>query len=295
VDIEQLEKISQGRGFVAALDQSGGSTPKALAEYGIPESAYSSEDEMFDLVHQMRSRIILSPSFGGDRVLAAILFQNTIERQIEGQETAAYLWKVKGIVPILKVDRGLAPETDGVQLMRPIPDLDALLDEAVEKGAFGTKMRSFIKQPDPVGVKAISNQQFELAHRILAAGLVPILEPEIDIRSPGKAEAETLLKAALQQGLDGLAPGQQVMIKLSLPSQDDFYADLVSDERVMRVLALSGGYTRAQAVELLARNHGVIASFSRALLEGLSAQQSDEEFDRTLDETVESIFRASLT
>jgi fructose-bisphosphate aldolase, class I len=295
VNIEQLEKMRQGRGFVAALDQSGGSTPKTLAAYGIPESAYSSEDQMFDLVHQMRSRIMLSGSFDGDRVLAAIIFQNTMERQIEGQGTAAYLWNVKRIVPILKVDLGLEPEADGVQQMKPIPDLEKVLAEAASMGVFGTKMRSFIKQPDPVGVKAIASQQFEYAQPILAAGLVPILEPEVDIRSPGKAEAEVLLKSALYQGLDGLAPGQQVILKLSLPSQDDFYADLVDDDRVVRVLALSGGYTRGEAVDRLARNHGVIASFSRALLQGLSVQQSDQEFDATLDEAVETIFQASVT
>jgi fructose-bisphosphate aldolase, class I len=295
VNIEQLEKMRQGRGFVAALDQSGGSTPKTLAAYGIPESAYASEDQMFDLVHQMRSRIMLSGSFDGDRVLAAIIFQNTMERQIEGQGTAAYLWKVKRIVPILKVDLGLEPEADGVQQMKPIPDLEKVLAEATSMGVFGTKMRSFIKHPDPVGVKAIASQQFEYAQPILAAGLVPILEPEVDIRSPGKAEAEVLLKSALYQGLDGLAPGQQVILKLSLPSQDDFYTDLVDDDRVVRVLALSGGYTRGEAVDRLARNHGVIASFSRALLEGLSAQQSDREFDATLDEAVKTIFQASVT
>ena len=292
---EQFEKMSQGRGFVAALDQSGGSTPKTLAAYGIPESSYSSEDEMFDLVHEMRTRIMRSRSFDGDRVLAAIIFQNTMEREIEGQGSAAFLWHVKRIVPILKVDLGLEPEADGVQLMKPIPDLETVLAEATKAGVFGTKMRSFIKQPDPVGVKAIASQQFEFAQPILAAGLVPILEPEIDIHSPGKAEAEVLLKTAIYQGLDGLAPGQQVFLKLSLPSQDDFYADLVSDDRVVRVLALSGGYTRAQADERLARDHGVIASFSRALLEGLSVQQSDREFDATLDEAVESIFEASIT
>ncbi len=295
MNVEQLEKMMNGRGFVAALDQSGGSTPKTLAAYGIPEGTYSSEDEMFDLVHQMRSRIMRSPSFDGNRILAAIIFQNTLEREIEGEGTAAYLWKVKRIVPILKIDRGLEPEADGVQQMKPIPDLEKVLAEAGTRGVFGTKMRSFIKQPDPVGVKAVASQQFDFAQPVLAAGLVPILEPEIDIRSPGKAEAEALLKAALIQGLDGLAPGHQVMLKLSLPSQDDFYADLVNDERVMRVLALSGGYTRAQAVERLARNHGVIASFSRALLEGLSVQQSDQQFDATLDDAVESIFRASIT
>jgi fructose-bisphosphate aldolase, class I len=295
VNIDQFEKMKQGRGFVAALDQSGGSTPKTLAAYGIPESAYSSEDQMFDLVHQMRSRIMRSRSFDGDRVLAAIIFQNTMERQIEGQGTAAYLWNVKRIVPILKVDLGLEPEADGVQQMKPIPDLEKVLAEATGMGVFGTKMRSFIKQPDPLGVKTIASQQFEFAQTILAAGLVPILEPEVDIRSPGKAEAEVLLKTALYQGLDGLSPGQQVMIKLSLPSQDDFYEDLVNDERVMRVLALSGGYTRDEAVDRLARNHGVIASFSRAFLEGLSVQQSDQEFDATLDKSIESIFRASIT
>jgi fructose-bisphosphate aldolase, class I len=295
VNNEQRDKMMLGRGFVAALDQSGGSTPKALADYGIPESAYSGDKEMFDLVHQMRSRIMLSPSFDGDRVLAAILFLDTLDRQVDGDGTAAYLWKRKRIVPILKVDKGLEPEADGVQLMRPIPDLDSVLDHGIEMGVFGTKMRSFIKQPDPAGVKAIAAQQFDLAHRILAKGLVPILEPEVDIHSPGKAEAESLLKAALSQGLADLSPGQQVMIKLSLPSQDDFYADFVSDDRVMRVLALSGGYTREQAVERLARDHGVIASFSRAFLEGLSVKQSDEQFNAALRESVDAIYQASIT
>ncbi len=292
---EQFEKMQSGRGFVAALDQSGGSTPKALALYGIPESEYSSDDQMFGLMHQMRSRIICSPGFTGDRILGAILFENTMDREIEGCGSADYLWDVKKVVPFLKVDKGLEPEANGVQVMKPIPGLDGLLARAREKHVFGTKMRSFIKLPDETGVKAIVTQQFDIARQILDAGLVPIIEPEVDIHSSGKAEAESMLKAAIGEALGGLSQGQHVMLKLSLPDRDDLYADFVADPRVLRVLALSGGYSRAEAVERLARTRGVIASFSRALTEGLSAQQTDKEFDATLGEAIEQIFQASTT
>jgi fructose-bisphosphate aldolase class I len=292
---EQFGRIKSGRGFFAALDQSGGSTPRLLAAYGIPESAYSNDKEMFDLVQQMRARVIKSPTFNSDRILGTILFQDTLNRQVDGQETAAYLWNVKNIVPFLKVDLGLEPEADGVQRMKPIPDLESLLERAGGQGVFGTKMRSFITKPDAAGVKAIVSQQFDFAASILAAGLMPILEPEIDIHSPGKAEAESILKDEISAGLAGLRQGQQVMLKLSLPDRDDFYSDFVSDPRVLRVLALSGGYSRSEAVERLARDHGVIASFARALMEGLTIQQSDEEFDALLAEAAEEIFRASIT
>lgn len=292
---EQLSKVRSGRGFFAALDQSGGSTPKALALYGIPESTYSSDSEMFDLMHEMRARIMLSPSFTGDRVVGAILFEGTMDRQVEGKGAADYLWDVKRVVPFLKVDKGLEPESDGVQLMKPLTGLDELLERARGRNVFGTKMRSVIKLPDKAGVQAIVTQQFDVARQILAAGLVPIIEPEIDIHSPGKAGAEALLKAAITDALDGLPAGQTVMLKLTLPEQDDFYADFVADTRVLRVLALSGGYTRLEADERLARNHGVIASFSRALTEGLSAQQSDQEFTAALEDAIASIFSASTS
>lgn len=292
---EQLSKVRSGRGFFAALDQSGGSTPKALALYGIPESTYSSDSEMFDLMHEMRARIMLSPSFTGDRVVGAILFEGTMDRQVEGKGAADYLWDVKRVVPFLKVDKGLEPESDGVQLMKPLTGLDELLERARGRNVFGTKMRSVIKLPDKAGVQAIVTQQFDVARQILAAGLVPIIEPEIDIHSPGKAGAEALLKAAITDALDGLPAGQTVMLKLTLPEQDDFYADFVADTRVLRVLALSGGYTRLEADERLARNHGVIASFSRALTEGLSAQQSDQEFNAALEDAIASIFSASTS
>jgi fructose-bisphosphate aldolase class I len=295
VNNEQVDKITSGRGFMAALDQSGGSTPKALALYGIPESAYTNDQEMFDLMHEMRSRIMRSASFNGDRVVGAILFENTMDRQVEGRETADYLWGVKRVVPFLKVDKGLEPEINGVQLMKPIPDLEPLLARAAGVNIFGTKMRSFIKLSDETGVKAIVTQQFDIARQILAAGLVPIIEPEVDIYSSTKAEAELLLKAAIAEELDGLPDGHRVILKLSLPDQDNFYADFVADPRVLRVLALSGGYSRADADARLTRNHGVIASFSRALTEGLSVQQSDQEFDASLDEAIEAIFRASIT
>ncbi|MFN8032295.1 MAG: fructose bisphosphate aldolase [Mycobacterium sp.] len=294
MNAEQAAKITTGNGFVAALDQSGGSTPKALRLYGIAEDAYSGDEQMFDLVHQMRTRIITSPSFDGDRILAAILFEMTMDRDIEGRPTADYLWNVKRIVPILKIDKGLAAEEDGAQVMKPIGGLDDLLARAVDKGIFGTKMRSVIKAPGD-GLEEVVDQQFEVARQILAAGLVPIIEPEVDIHSLAKGAAEDQLKASIVSHLGGLGEGQQVMLKLTLPDSDDLYRDLVDHPKVMRVLALSGGYTRAEACERLARNHGVIASFSRALTEGLTAQQSDEEFDKTLDEAIAEIAAASRT
>ena len=294
INIEQADKIATGTGFVAALDQSGGSTPKALKLYGIAEDAYSGDEQMFDLVHQMRTRIITSPSFDGDRILAAILFEDTMDRDIDGRATADYLWDVKKVVPILKVDKGLAAEQDGAQVMKPIVGLDQLLARAVDKGIFGTKMRSVIKLPG-AGLDAVVAQQFEVARQILAAGLVPIIEPEVDIHSSRKGEAEDQLKAAIITHLGAIGDGRQVMLKLTLPDTDDLYRDLVDDPRVMRVLALSGGYTRAEACERLARNHGVIASFSRALTEGLTAQHSDAEFDKTLDSAIAEIAAASRT
>ena len=292
---QQLQKVRSERGFVAALDQSGGSTPKALASYGIPQGAYSGDDEMFALVHEMRSRLITSPSFDGDRIVGAILFENTMDRRIEGRDSADYLWSVKRVVPFLKVDKGLAAEVDGVQVMKPIPDLDALLSRATGKGVFGTKMRSFIRLADDAGVKSVVDQQFDIGRQILAAGLVPILEPEVDIHSPQKGEAEAMLRAAILDHLGLLASRDSVMLKLTLPEVDDFYADLVAHPNVLRVVALSGGYSRDEANARLVRNHGVIASFSRALTEGLSVQQSDKDFDATLNESIASIFAASIT
>jgi fructose-bisphosphate aldolase class I len=292
---EQFEKIKHDDGFIAALDQSGGSTPKALQLYGVPPDAYSGDEDMFRLVHEMRARIITSPSFGGDRVLGAILFERTMDSQIEGRGSADYLWSVKRVVPFVKIDKGLADEADGVQVMKPIPDLDSLLARALSKGVFGTKMRSVIKLADDAGVKSVVNQQFDLARRILVTGLVPIVEPEVDIRSPQKAEAERLLKSHILEQLGALPQGEHVMLKVTLPEVDDFYADLVAHPRVLRVVALSGGYTRDEANARLARNHGVVASFSRALAEGLTAQQSDAEFNATLDATIASIFAASRT
>jgi fructose-bisphosphate aldolase class I len=293
-NIEQAEKVAHGAGFVAALDQSGGSTPKALKLYGIAEDEYSGDEQMFDLVHQMRTRIITSPSFDGDRIIAAILFEMTMDREIEGRPTADYLWNVKKVVPILKVDKGLAAEDDGAQVMKPIDGLDGLLARAVDKGIFGTKMRSVIKLPGG-GLDAVVAQQFEVARQILGAGLVPIIEPEVDIHSPKKGEAEEQLKAAILRHLGTLGTDQQVMLKLTLPDTDDLYRELVEHPKVMRVLALSGGYTRTDACERLAHNHGVIASFSRALTEGLTAQQSDDEFDKTLDGAITEIAAASRT
>jgi fructose-bisphosphate aldolase, class I len=292
---EQLQKIKTQPGFIAALDQSGGSTPKALGAYGIKESAWSNEEEMFALVHQMRARIITSPCFNGDRILGAILFEGTMDRDIEGQPTADYLWNVKRVVPFLKVDKGLVDEKDGVQLMKPIPGLTALLNKAVAKRIFGTKMRSFIKQANAAGIGAIVNQQFELAGQILAGGLVPIVEPEVDIHCPEKAKAETLLKAAVLEELNKLPAGQLVMLKITLPEQDDFYADCVRHPKVLKVVALSGGYSQKEGDDRLRRNHGVVASFSRALVEGLSVGQSDAEYNAVLDASIQSIFEASNT
>ena len=292
---QQLEKIKSHPGFIAALDQSGGSTPKALALYGIKEGAWSNEDEMFAIVHEMRTRMISSPAFNGERIIGAILFENTMDRDIHGQPSANYLWNVKGIVPFLKVDKGLDAEKEGVQLMKPMPALGALLEKAKSKRIFGTKMRSFIKQANPEGIKNIVNQQFEVAGQIIAAGLMPIIEPEVDIHCPEKAKAEELLKAAILEKLNQLSQGQMVMLKLTLPEQDNFYREFVRHPKVLRVVALSGGYSRDDANNRLRRNQGVVASFSRALAEGLSAQQSAAEFNATLDESVQSIFEASKT
>jgi fructose-bisphosphate aldolase, class I len=292
---QHLHKVRFDRGFIAALDQSGGSTPRALELYGVLQDAYSGDDEMFALMHEMRSRIITSPSFNGDRILGAILFENTMDRQIEGRDSAEYLWTVKRVVPFLKVDKGLTGEIDGVQVMKPIPDLDALLARAISKGLFGTKMRSVIKLANDAGVKSVVDQQFDIGRQILAAGLVPIIEPEIDIHSPQKAEAEGLLKAAILEQLGQLDSDQYVMLKLTLPELDDFYADLVEHPNILRVVALSGGYSRGDANARLVRNHGVTASFSRALTEGLSVQLSDEAFDAMLNESIASIFEASVT
>ncbi len=290
----QFQKVKTGDGFIAALDQSGGSTPKALKLYGIEESSYSSEAEMFDLVHEMRSRIITSPSFGGDRILGAILFEMTMDREIGGKGTAEFLWEDKNVVPFLKVDKGLADEVDGAQVMKPIPDLADLLARANDHGVFGTKMRSVIKLADAAGVEAVVGQQFEIAGEIIDAGLVPIIEPEIDIHSPLKAEAEELLKAAILQELVTLGPDRHIMLKLTLPETDGFYTELVEHPNVLRVVALSGGYSRDEANARLARNHGVVASFSRALTEGLTAQQSEAEFDAALDASIASIYAASI-
>jgi len=292
---QQQRKIKTQPGFIAALDQSGGSTPKALRAYGIKESAWSNEEEMFTLVHQMRARIMTSPNFNGDRILGAILFEGTMDREIEGQPTADYLWNVKRVVPFLKVDKGLVDEADGVHLMKRMPELTALLDKAVAKRIFGTKMRSLINQASPAGIKAVVNQQFEIGAQILAAGLVPIIEPEINIHSPEKAKAEALLKAALLEELDKLPDGHLVMLKITLPEEDNLYADCVRHPKVLKVVALSGGYSLKEGNDRLRRNHGVVASFSRALVEGLSVQQSDAEYNATLDAAIQSIFEASNT
>jgi fructose-bisphosphate aldolase, class I len=292
---DQLAKFRTQAGFIAALDQSGGSTPKALKLYGVPETAWSSEAGMMDLVHAMRTRIVTSPSFNGNRILAAILFENTMDRDIEGRPTAEYLWEVKKVVPILKVDKGLEAESDGVQLMKPISGLDALLARARAKGIFGTKMRSVIKQANATGIRALVDQQFAVAKQIIAAGLVPIIEPEVDIHCPDKAAAEDLLKSEIRSRLDALPDGQLVMLKLTIPSQDNLYADLIKHPRVLKVVALSGGYSRDEANKRLARQHGMVASFSRALTEGLTAQQSDAQFDAALDAAIESIYQASKT
>jgi fructose-bisphosphate aldolase class I len=292
---QQKAKFRTQAGFIAALDQSGGSTPKALKLYGIAESAWSGDAAMMDLIHAMRVRIMTSPAFSGDRILGAILFEDTMDRDVLGRPTAEYLWEVKKVVPILKVDKGLAAEADGVQLMKPMPDLDRLLTRARAKGIFGTKMRSVIKQANPAGIHAVVDQQFEIARQIIAAGLVPIIEPEVDIKCPDKAAAEDLLKAAVMTHLDRLPEGQQVMLKLTLPNRDNLYAECITHPRVLKVVALSGGYSRDEANARLARQHNMVASFSRALTEGLTAQQSDAEFNAALDRSIESIFQASKT
>ena len=292
---EQLEVIRTRPGFIAALDQSGGSTPGALREYGFAKDAWASDEQMFTLVHQMRARIIRSPVFNGDRILGVILFENTMDRDVEGKPTATYLWEAKRVVPFLKVDKGLEAESRGVQLMKPMPGLAALLDKARSKRIFGTKMRSFIKQADAAGIAEIVAQQFELAAQIVAEGLVPIIEPEVDIHCPQKAKAEEILKAAIREKLDALPQGQLVMLKLTLPEKDDLYAEFVRHPKVVRVVALSGGYSREEANRRLRRNRGIVASFSRALVDGLSAQQSDAQFNAVLDPSIESIYQASTT
>jgi fructose-bisphosphate aldolase class I len=295
MDQAQLDKVREGRGFIAALDQSGGSTPKALKLYGVEESEFSGEAEMYDRIHEMRTRIMTSPAFTGARVLGAILFEQTMDREVEGRPTGEYLWSVKGVVPFIKIDKGLADEADGVQLMKPMPELDALLARAAGKGMFGTKERSVVKLANDAGIEAIVAQQFEVGRQVLAAGLVPILEPEVDITSPEKPQAEAKLKAAILRHLEDLPGDQRVMFKLTLPDEDNFYADLVDHPSVVKVVALSGGYSREEANARLARNKGVIASFSRALTEGLSAGQSGDEFDATLDSAIQAIYDASVS
>ena len=290
-----LDKVRAGDGFIAALDQSGGSSGKALKLYGIDESDYDGDSEMFDLIHGMRSRICTSTSFNGDRVLGAILFEMTMDREIDGQASASYLWNEKQVVPFLKVDKGLADEENGAQIMKPMPDLDALLDRANDANVFGTKMRSVIKRANAAGIDAVVDQQFEIGRQILAKGLMPIIEPEVDIHSDTKAEAESLLKAAIIRNLDGIADGQQIMLKLTLPEADGFYDELVVHPKVLKVVALSGGYPRDEANDRLSRQHGMIASFSRALTEGLSATQSADEFDGMLDASIGGIAAASAT
>jgi len=292
---DQLQKVKTAPGFIAALDQSGGSTPKALGLYGVGEDAWTDDDGMFDVVHQMRTRIITSPSFGGNRILGAILFENTMDREIEGQSTASYLWNVKNVAPFLKVDKGLADEVDGAQVMNPMPDLAALLDKARAAGIFGTKMRSVIKHANEKGVKAVVDQQFEIGNQIVAAGFVPIIEPEVDIHCPDKAQAEDLLHAAIMEHLNNLGEDELVMLKLTLPENDNRYADCIAHPNVARVVALSGGYSREEANARLTRNKGMVASFSRALSEGLKAQQSQEEFDAMLDDSIGAIAAASAT
>ena len=292
---QQLERIRNGKGFIAALDQSGGSTPKALSLYGIAETEYSGEAQMFDLIHAMRTRMIKSPAFSGDRVLGAILFEGTMDREIDGVGSAQYLWDKKQVIPFLKVDKGLAEESNGVQAMKPMPELDVLLTRAVAKGIFGTKMRSVIKLANRDGIAAVVAQQFAVGRQIIAHGLVPIIEPEVDIKSPQKAEAEAMLRDAIAAELDKQPSSQPVMLKLTLPSTANFYANLIAHPSVLRVVALSGGYSRDDANQKLSENHGMIASFSRALTEGLSAKQSDAEFNAMLDATIAGIYAASIT
>jgi fructose-bisphosphate aldolase class I len=295
VNEEQRNVMGSGRGFIAALDQSGGSTPKALGLYGIPEDAYHNDEQMFDLIHEMRKRLICSPSFSGGKILATILFEQTMDRTINGEDSAAFLWKQKHIVPFVKVDQGLSLVENGVQLMKPMTKLDSLLDRAVGKGIFGTKMRSFIQEPNNDGIKAIVDQQFDYAHNIAERGLMPIIEPEVSIKSPDKPKADSMLVAALSTKLDELAGDRQVMLKLTLPDEDDLYTPLIDHPRVMRVVALSGGYSLAESCAILARNHRLIASFSRALTEGLTANQTDAEFDEQLGSNIKEIYAASVT
>ncbi|AFA50036.1 fructose bisphosphate aldolase [Acetobacterium woodii] len=290
----QLERMKNDNGFIAALDQSGGSTPKALAIYGIPKEAYANETEMFALVHEMRSRIMKSPAFTKERILAAILFEKTMDLKVDEKYSGDYLWDVKGIVPILKVDKGLLEVANGVQLMKPIPDLDALLTRAKERHIFGTKMRSVIKEANQIGIKAIVDQQFEIAKAIVAAGFVPILEPEVDIHAPNKKEAEAMLKQEIIEHLKTLDADCQIMFKLTIPEVDNFYEEIMADPNVVRIVALSGGYSRAESNEKLAKNHNLIASFSRALTEGLNVNQSEKEFDNLLDKSIQSIYDASI-
>jgi len=292
---QQLDRMHTGKGFIAALDQSGGSTPKALALYGVSESSYHSEDEMYALIHEMRTRVMVSPAFDGRYILGAILFKNTMNNTVQGMPTSQYLWEKKGIVPFLKVDEGLAAAQDGVQLMKPMPHLDALLDQAVAQKMFGTKMRSVIHGANPAGIKRIAAQQFEFGERIMRRGLVPILEPEVDIYSPEKAEAEAILKKEIVKTLAAMDQTKRLMFKFSIPTQPDFYTDLMADPRVVRVVALSGGYAQSEADELLKQNHGLIASFSRGLLQGLTAQQTDAQFDAMIAASVQSIYAASVT
>jgi fructose-bisphosphate aldolase class I len=292
---QQAAKIRNQPGFIAALDQSGGSTPKALKLYGIAENTYSGEQQMMDLVHQMRTRIVSSPVFNGDRIVGAILFEATMDRDFGGKPAADFLWNTKGVVPFLKIDKGLADEKDGVQLMKPMPDLDKLLDKAKSKGIFGTKERSVIKQNNEAGIKAVVKQQFEVARQVLAKGLVPIVEPEVDIKNPDKKGSEAVLKREILAELDKLPSNQQVMLKLTIPDVDNFYTDLIKHPRVLKVVALSGGYSREEANKRLARQNGMIASFSRALSEGLTAQQSDADFNKMLDGAIQSIYDASKT
>jgi fructose-bisphosphate aldolase class I len=293
-DHTQADRMTSGKGFIAALDQSGGSTPKALRLYGIEDGSYAGDAEMFDLIHEMRTRIVTSPVFGGDRILGAILFEETMDREIGGKPSASYLWEDKGVVPFLKIDKGLADATDGVQLMKPLPGLDDLLARAVRNGIFGTKERSVIGAADAVGIAAIVEQQFDVAHQVLIHGLIPILEPEVTVTIADKAQAEDILLDQIGKHLDGIPDGQRVMLKISLPTVANHYRPLIEHPRVMRVVALSGGYSRDEADALLAQNTGLIASFSRALTEGLSAQQSDEQFDETLGAAIQSIYDASV-
>lgn len=292
---KQQEKIRTSPGFIAALDQSGGSTPKALALYGLTENSWSSDEEMFDVVHEMRTRIMTCPAFNGDRILGAILFENTMDREVEGQSTASYLWNEKNVVPFLKVDKGLAAEENGAQVMNPNPGLDELLAKAKAAGIFGTKMRSVIKQANAAGIKAVVDQQFEVGRQIVAAGLVPIIEPEVDIHCPDKEAAEQMLHDEIMKQLNSLGEGENVMLKLTLPEKDNLYADCVAHPNVLRVVALSGGYSRDEANARLSRQNGMVASFSRALSEGLSAQQSDDDFTRTIDSSLDAICKASAT